>query len=211
MLERKKEERKLSVGAFFLQFFGVFLAIVDGIVAIVSVVLLSIGQNFRWEMLLLAAGCLMAALAAWLAIRAGLKRNKLLTELRRYRRLLDSNPSGDIRQMAQLMNKPLEQAEQELEKLIRLKCFPPEVYLDKDSGRLRLPASLLSARQAAPAAPAAPGAPSQPEEFVIVVCSECGAVNRVPKGKTMKCQGPGCKAQLSGQPPQEKSDILSRL
>ena len=78
MLERKKEERKLSVGAFFLLFFGVFLAIVDGIVAIVSVVLLSIGQNFRWEMLLLAAGCLMAALAAWLAIRAGLKRNKLL-------------------------------------------------------------------------------------------------------------------------------------
>ena len=179
MLERKKEERKLSVGAFFLLFFGVFLAIVDGIVAIVSVVLLSIGQNFRWEMLLLAAGCLMAALAALLANWGGLK--------------------------------PLEQAEQELEKLIRLKCFPPEVYLDKDSGRLRLPASLLSARQAAPAAPAAPGAPSQPEEFVIVVCSECGAVNRVPKGKTMKCQGPGCKAQLSGQPPQEKSDILSRL
>lgn len=70
MLERKKEERKLSVGAFFLLFFGVFLAIVDGIVAIVSIVLLSIGQNFRWEMLLLAAGCLMAALAAWLAIRA---------------------------------------------------------------------------------------------------------------------------------------------
>ena len=96
MLERKKEERKLSVGAFFLLFFGVFLAIVDGIVAIVSIMLLSIGQNFRWEMLLLAAGCLMAALAAWLAIRAGLKRNKLLTELRRYRRLLDSNPSGDI-------------------------------------------------------------------------------------------------------------------
>lgn len=210
MLKRKKGERKLSVSAFFLIFFGVFLAVLDAIVAIVSMVLISIGQTFRWEMLLLAAGCLIAALLAWLLIRAGARRNKLLTELRRYFRMLDGNPSGDLRQMAQLMKKPLEQVEQELEKLIRLKCFPPEVYLDQDSGRLYIPASLIAARQAA-SVQAAPGVPSQPEEFVIVVCSECGAVNRVPKGKTAKCQGPGCKAQLSGQPPQEKSDILSKL
>ena len=198
MLEHKKGERKLSVSSFFLIFFGVFLAIIDAIVAIVSMVLLSIGQNFRWEMLLLAGGCLLAALLAWLLIRAGARRNRLLTELRRYRRLLAGNPSGDLRQMAQLTRKPLEQIEEELEKLIRLNCFPPEVQLDRDSGRLRLPASFLAAQQTE-VPPAASGAPAQSEEFVIVVCSQCGAVNRVPKGKTVQCQGPGCKAQLVGR------------
>lgn len=92
MIEWKKGERKLAVSSFLLLFFGVFLAIIDGIVAITSIILLTIGQTFRWEMLLLAGGCLAAALLAWLLIRAGVRRNRLLTELRRYCRLLGSNP-----------------------------------------------------------------------------------------------------------------------
>lgn len=208
MIEWKKGQKRLTISSFLLLFFGVFLAIVDGIVAIVSAILLAIGQTFRWEMLLLAGGCLAAALLAWLLIRAGVRRNRLLTELRRYCRLLDSNPAGEIRQMARLMSKTPEQVEQELEKLLRLKGFPPEVYLDRDSGRLRVPASLL-ARQPSGAAGPAPG-PVRPEEFVLVVCSQCGAVNRVPKGKTVQCQGLGCKAQLFGQAAQEKPDIFGK-
>lgn len=198
MVEWKKGERKLSLTGGLALFFGVFLAIIDCVVVVVSAVLLSIGQTFRWEMLLLAGGCLLAALLAWLIIRAGVKRYRLLEELRRYCRLLGSNPSGDIRQIAQLMGKTPEQVEQELEKLLRLNCFPPEVYLDKDSRRLYVPASRIAARPAGTAGQG-PASPSEPEEFVLVVCSQCGTVNRVPKGKTMKCQGPGCKAQLSGQ------------
>ena len=211
-MDNKKGERKLSFRAGLLLFFGIFLAILDGITALVSCILLSIGRTFRWEMLLLAAGCLATALLAWLLIRAGLKRNRLLTELRRYGRLLAGDPSGDVRRMAQLMGKTREQAEEELAKLIQMKCFPQGVYLEEGSGRLRRPPS-IAARLAEASRPAAalPAEPAKPEEFVIVVCSQCGAVNRVPKGKTIQCQGAGCKAQLVGQPPQEKADILSRL
>ena len=118
-------------------------------------------------MLLLAAGCLATALLAWLLIRAGLKRNRLLTELRRYGRLLAGDPSGDVRRMAQLMGKTREQAEEELAKLIQMKCFPQGVYLEEGSGRLRLPPS-IAARLAEPSRPAAalPAEPAKPEEFI---------------------------------------------
>lgn len=210
MLERKKGTRKLSFGVFMLLFLGVFLAIIDGIVAITSIILLAVGQNYRWEMLLLAAGILLTALAAAVMIRIGVKRNRLLAELRRYCRLLESDPTGDCRRMAQLMSKTEEQVGQELAKLVRLNCFAEGIYLDEDSGRLRLPAGLIAQKAAAkgaePAAPAFSRPAAQPEEFLIVVCSQCGAVNRVPKGGQAQCQG--CKAQLSGQPPKKMPDFL---
>lgn len=123
--------------------------------------------------------CVIFDIIGLLILYCGLKRNKMVAELRKYENIVGLSPAINFESFSSLVGQPADKIKKNFEWMIRKRFFT-DAFIEHESGSVIFKQAYMNA--------VAMAKQEQQVEYVSVVCGCCNGTTKIIRGKAGRCE-----------------------